>query len=219
MKAVSIETITDAMVEFGADRSDLERKLQGLLSRYNERHRHHHTFEHIQEKFGELLEHQDEVSDPLVLGFADLYHDAFNDPFAPPGRDEYLSSILAQDELEPVYGWRTAAKVGYFVAATATHKERENESDLNFFLDTDLSVLGSEPERYDRYANNIAREYEDVVPVGVYIPSRISVLQKLSTRSLGLGVYTTEVMREKYEHQAQENIAREISLLQQQVNI
>lgn len=202
------------MVSFGADEADLKTKMAMLQNRYSEGQRRYHTFEHLQEVFGELIEHQDDIENPLLVGFADLYHDSFYDPMAVPGRNEYLSSVLGRDEVEPLYGWNLAAKVGYFITATARHEEQSENSDLSFFLDADLAILGAEPERYDRYAGDIAVENEHY-PAHIYIPGRIAVLQKLSTRSLGLGIFTTEVMRDKYEYQAQENISREIELLQQ----
>ncbi|MFO0781830.1 MAG: hypothetical protein U0524_02975 [Candidatus Saccharimonadales bacterium] len=217
MEAISLDTITDTMIAFGAPKANFEKRLTGLQSRYREPWRKYHVMEHPQEMFGELLQHIDQVRNPLTIGEAILYHDCVYDPAAPGNRNEQLSSWIGQDELEPIYGYSTAAKVGYYTTATAKHTANIDVSDrdLAFFLDTDLAILGADEERYNRYSNAIAEEYKDVVPPNVYATRRSLVLQKLSTRVSDIGVYTTELFRAKYEYQAQENIAREIDLLKQ----
>lgn len=183
-----------------------------LKNRYDEPWRHYHTFDHPREMFGVLLEHKDLVRDIGAIGWAIMYHDAVYDPRAEHGRNEELSAQLAEHELPNVAGQFYADQAALYTRATVGHMVDSKDSDLDFFLDIDLTILGSEPERYEKYAADVRREYSHV-PTSAYQLGRIAILESLANRVEKRGLFRTPILTEIYEHQAQENIANEISKL------
>lgn len=103
--------------------------------------------------------------------------------------------------------------VKQFILCTIDHKPKqlsspEEESDLKYFLDFDIAVLGKPFEEYWKYAQNIRREYihyseED------YRKGRIFVLNKL----MDSGLFLTEEFRNQFHERAKENMKREIEIL------
>ena len=141
-----------------------------------------------------------------------LYHDAIYDPTAASGRNEELSAQLAEGELPDILAEHRVHKVARYVRATASHAPAERDDDLNFFLDADLVILGSDPDRYDQYARDIRWEYAHV-PDDQYREGRTRVLQSLAARAGQSSLFKTTVLGTIYEEPAQQNIAREIQLL------
>lgn len=187
-------------------------QIDSLKMRYGEPWRRHHDFEHPLELFAILLKFREEMEDPNAVGWTILYHDAICDPLS-PGRNEELSALLAEAETPAFLAMQAVRKVAGITRATAGHTPVDLGRDCELFLDGDLAVLGSPPERYRIYADDIREEYRHV-PNELYVPGRIEVLGKLASRHEGTGVYTTEPFRAEYEEQAKANIAGEIEELQ-----
>jgi predicted metal-dependent HD superfamily phosphohydrolase len=164
------------------------------------------------ELFDILTANIDVVQDPEVVTWAILYHDAVYDPMSTRGRNEELSARLGEHDLPSLVGAEKSRLVARYTRATADHGVDDSDQDLDFFLDADLAILGASPDRYDRYANDIRREYSHV-PIENYIVGRIAILQSLATRVEQSGLYITELFKATYEDQAQENIAREADQL------
>lgn len=186
--------------------------IDGLKGRYKEPWRHHHVFDHPLSLFTELIKHKEELDDPVSVAWAIMYHDAIYDPVAEPGRNEELSALLAERETPLFLAVNGVRKVADFTRATTRHHADIPDSDLEFFLDADLAILGQPPQRYKVYADAIREEYRHVA-LEQYIPARINILIDLAHRHEGRAVYATEVFREEYEEQAQTNIAAEIEFL------
>lgn len=210
----SFEFVEQSMLEFGAPEDGFQERLNGLYRRYNEPLRRYHNFLHIHELFDELQSHKHTIADPLAVGEAILYHDAVYDPRTITDTNEIRSAEICEQELTPVYGGNFAKLVGSYVRATRKHLADVSDSDLEFFLDADLAILGSKPERYDDYATAIAQEYSHL-PTKLYIHNRIEALQKISERANGMGAYTTDLMHRKYGEQALINMRDEVVLLGQ----
>ncbi len=187
--------------------------LSDLEVRYAEPQRHHHDGEHIEDLFGLLNLYRAHVKDPRTVGWAMLTHDAIYNPKAPSGENEELSAQLAESTLPSILRIARVVKVARYTRATAGHISHDSDPDLDFFLDADLAILGAPPPRYDRYSQDIRREYVHV-PSSLYSPARFDILQGLTIRAESTGLYRTELFRGLYEIQAQENIARECDQLQ-----
>ena len=104
-----------------------------------------------------------------------------------------------------------AEKVDHFIMCTASHMTTQNPStDLAFFLDFDLSILGTEGSEYERYAQAIREEYSHVEEQ-VFRTKRPEVLKTfLQTKTL----YFTEECKELFEENARRNLANEIKSLE-----
>lgn len=188
--------------------------IHGLELRYAEPWRHYHTGQHIADLLGALRLHGAHVEDPRVVGWAMLYHDAVYDPTSASGRNEELSAQLAEHEACDLLLPQETQRVAAYVRATASHQAGNlgSEPDLNFFLDTDLMILGSSEARYQEYARQIRQEYAHV-PAEDYWHGRVKVLESLVEGSDSGDLFKTELFRDLYEDQAQKNIAREMKQL------
>lgn len=214
MAQATLEIVNNHLYRPDVSKDTVRDTVLSLKARYDEPQRHYHNFEHPLELFDILGAHIEVVQDPEVVGWAIMYHDAIYDPTAPGGTNEELSAQLAEQELPTTIGTTKAARVASFTRATAEHDIGENDPDLDFFLDADLVILGSSPERYRRYAADIRREYAHV-PEEHYIPARIRILEGLVNRVEEAGLFRTQLFRGLYEERAQQNVAEEAEKLRQ----
>ena len=86
---------------------------------------------------------------------------------------------------------------------------RRTVSDAAYFLDMDLSILGTPWSEYQVYAQAVRQEYRHIANED-YRTGRIAVLQKLLAHPV---LYLTAYYHNQFEVQARDNIKREISLL------
>jgi predicted metal-dependent HD superfamily phosphohydrolase len=79
-------------------------------------------------------------------------------------------------------------------------------SDLLYFLDFDMAILGAPWEEYATYLANIRKEYR-WYPDMLYYPGRKSFLKQTLEKE---HFYHTEVFRKELEERARENMRREV---------
>jgi predicted metal-dependent HD superfamily phosphohydrolase len=99
-------------------------------------------------------------------------------------------------------------KVHEYILATKTHSGPA-DSDLSFFIDLDLSILGSSAETYNNYCKNVRKEYT-WVPDMLYKPGRMKVLQHFLNMEK---IFKTEVFYNLFETKARENLRAEIDAI------
>ena len=212
MRVVDIPEIVDILAPTASPDVNIAKHVVLIRNRYHKPLRYYHTFEHPREMFGTLLEHRDLVRDIGTVGWAILYHDVFYDSRAEHGTNEELSARLAEQELPAIAGNDITKRVAHYTRETVHHTAGLDDSDLDLFLDIDLTILGSDSERYDRYAADIRKEYGHVSD-DAYRLGRIAILESLANRVESQGLFKVQRLRDQYEAQAQENIAREIDIL------
>lgn len=184
----------------GADAATVDGIGAELVARYGEPHRRYHTLAHI------------EAIVPLVRGvaasLAAWFHDAIYDTTRHD--NEARSAELARAALHELhFDAPTIAAVVQMIVATARHDPADLDEDGRRFLDADLSILGSDPLRYDQYARQIREEYA-WVPEAVYRTERAKVLAHFLDRP---AIYFTAEMHARFEAAARANVAREIRAL------
>ncbi len=81
--------------------------------------------------------------------------------------------------------------------------------DAALMVDIDLSILGREEDRFDRYEDDVRREYR-WVPGTLFRAKRKEMLSAFVERE---SLYETEHFRSRYESQARTNLARSIERL------
>src|SRR5262249_17863712 len=96
-------------------------------------------------------------------------------------------------------------RVEQLILATKTHRT-DGDPGAEVLLDADLAILGSDPARYDWYADAIRREYA-WVPESAYRPGRPRIWQQFLDRA---GIYRTPPMQSAREDQARANLRREM---------
>ena len=185
---------------------------QEIISAYQAPGRSYHNMRHLAALFHFLDEYIAEIKNPAVMGFAIFYHDFVYDTAK---RDNELESIvIAEKHLrllkvkEPVI---TAVRA--FIEATITHKIHsgyEANTDLKFFLDFDLSILGAPWPVYDSYRKNIREEFIQYRKE-LYMQGRKHAIEQIIEAD---NIYFTPQFRGRFEQDARENLEKELALLQ-----
>lgn len=178
--------------------------------------RAYHSFGHVRE----VLEHWDAVdAEGLWVHRAEtwlavLLHDAV---YTPGDVDnEARSAELVRGfaaTFGPVPADRDAsapdlAMAEHLVRLTARHgrlKRKDVTDEEALFLDCDMAILGSPPERFDAYDAGIREEYVAVVPEVLLDRARRQFRQQLLGSSR---IFLSQRFHDRYEAQARENLER-----------
>lgn len=181
--------------------------LADLRTRHTQSWRAYHTLEHVMDVLG-LLDGC-VLSDRTAVELAAWFHDAVYDPRATD--NEEASARLAREQLAGRVTPALLGRVEALIRVTATHTPGD-DADAAAFVDADLSILGSEPERYEAYASAIRREY-GWVPDAEYRVGRARVLNGFLARP---HLFWTPAFRDRFEVRARANLAREVAWLSRQ---
>lgn len=178
-----------------------------INSRYNERHRYYHTPSHLHHLLMELTAIKAQLKEWDALLFALYYHDIIYDPLR--SDNEERSAILAKERMNHLLVADAVMELAvHCIRATRSHVISD-VTDVNFFTDADLAVLGQAPEVYKSYCSNIRKEYK-VYPDELYHPGRSKLLCGFLQRTR---IFKTDYFYKKYEEQARINIAEEIAMI------
>jgi predicted metal-dependent HD superfamily phosphohydrolase len=158
----------------------LQPLFEQLVVMHTEPQRHYHTLQHINHLLQLCIQHQDQLQDKALVSWAICFHDCVYDPKS--SHNEEDSAVFATKSLEAIGATASlVAGVEKFILATKKHENPENNADLQWFLDFDLSILGALPPMYDLYAQQIRKEYSHV-PTWKYSIGRRKVLQHFLTK-------------------------------------
>jgi predicted metal-dependent HD superfamily phosphohydrolase len=94
------------------------------------------------------------------------------------------------------------------ILATKSHARDEND-DVNYFTDADLSILGASWESYKEYAQNVRREYT-MYPDFLYKPGRKKVIHHFLQMDQ---IFKTGFFKQKFEVSARENLQKELEVM------
>lgn len=198
---------------FTADRTIIERELLALIDAHRAAGRHYHTIAHIDALLALSREHRADIGDIETVDLAIFYHDAVYN--SARHDNENASAALAEERLQ-VLGCSPARirKVTRYILATqhvgpAEATTAGADSDLDHFLDFDLSVLASAPPAYGAYAAAIRREYA-IYPDDAYARGRAGVLRKLLDLKR---LYRVPALAQAWEAPARANLQRELDSL------
>ena len=188
-----------------------DRYYQELVKAYSGKKRFYHDLEHIREFYGLFEKHRPAIQSPDVFQFAIWYHD-FIYKILHATVNEKLSARKAALQLKQLQ-WEAEKirQVEALILDTRFHQIKASKGlpDAPWFLDMDLSILGSTAEQYDRYRRQIRREYW-VIPSPVFKKGRIRALRRFLERPR---IFHTDIFFEEYETRARENMERELTLL------
>lgn len=103
----------------------------------------------------------------------------------------------------------TAQRGARLILMTADHQRAVSDDALWPFLnDTDLSVFATGRPTYDRYADDVWREYQPLVPRAAYVAGRAAFMAAFVSRP----IFLNDAMKSK-EPIAHKNIAAELDRL------
>ncbi|WP_124981472.1 HD domain-containing protein [Nonlabens xiamenensis] len=173
-----------------------------LNKKYSSKSRHYHNLDHLDHMFSELEKVKSEINRLDAIEFSIFYHDLIYNPRK--SDSEYQSALVFKKRLSNT----SFTPIDYCVEQIVATKEHKlsDDSDTNLLLDMDLSILGSEPDRYQGYAKKIRKEYA-IYPGWMYRKGRKKVLQHFLSLD---SIFKTEFFRNEYEEKARENLENEL---------
>lgn len=187
--------------------------LQGeLMNAWAEPHRHYHDQRHLRECLALWARWREQSARAGEVAVALWFHDAIYDPQG--GSNELNSAAwVARSLIRAGLASETAQRVHELVMATQHDAPAalSTGADARLLVDIDLSILGSPPGRFERYDQDVRKEYA-WVPGFRYRDQRAQVLQGFLDRPR---LYHSEAAVALLEGQARINLAAALSRLAQ----
>ena len=198
-----------------------EQLWETLEKAYKEPQRHYHTAQHIIECL-ELLD-SEWVHKAWLLGnhhnqsmraeleAAIWWHDVVYHIPSGALSNEQASASYAFTSLVRNSGRTNSAHLVYLHILDTDHVASPIPTSMSSMLmcEIDMAILGSSPERFEQYSEQIRDEYSGV-PLHDYLKGRRDFLQGVLDAS---SIFLTEAFRERFEEQARRNLNREIHRL------
>lgn len=178
-----------------------------LLNDYRGEKRHYHDLSHITNLLYLLEDHKFRLRDEDAVFFAIWFHDVIYNTWS--NNNEEKSADFAHEVLRQTHMPLSKIEtIVHYIHATKTHTA-DGDTDLELFLDFDLSILGSENAIYEVYARQIREEFH-AYPNFIYNRGRRKALRSFLEKRY---IYHSDEFRRHYEAKARENIQRELDTL------
>ncbi|SHM75806.1 HD domain-containing protein [Chryseobacterium carnipullorum] len=201
------ENFIQLCLPFSKDESLINHFWHEIETKYSEKSRHYHDLLHLENMFRELDSVKDRIKNFTAVSFAVFYHDIIYN--ASSKSNEEKSASYAESRLGNLgLPQDLISKITTQIIATKTHQKAE-DTDTNYLLDADLSILGKDPEVYLDYTRKIRKEYF-IYPDLLYKPGRKKVLKHFLELE---SVFKTDEFRGKYELKSKKNMAEELKIL------
>ena len=179
-----------------------------LIKAYSSTARHYHNLHHLQHILNSLSEVRELIINFPALQLCAWFHDYVYDPQAID--NEMESAITAERILSRLrINFDTVRLVQQIILSTRKHEPFLEETDNLIFLDVDLSILGTSPDRYLAYSHAIRQEYGHLSDRD-YREGRIQVLTQFLAREK---IYYTDYFYQQLESTARKNLQTEIDRL------
>ncbi len=203
-----LQNFWQQLLERYTDNQDLiDEGYQTIDARYSEPHRRYHNLKHVDIMIYLQQVHAHHITDNDTVSFAIFFHDIVYD--VKQSDNEELSALAARAFLQRTnFPAERIAQVMAFIRATKTHLNTSNNTDLDYFLDFDLSILGTDDREYFTYAEQIRYEYR------MYSDTQYKTgRKKVLAHFLALpAIYKTAIFREEREAIARENLDTELRM-------
>lgn len=186
-----------------------------LMTAWSESHRHYHDQRHLRECLALWTRWREHSPRASEVAIALWFHDAIYDPQATVAGSNELNSAAwaARSLVRAGADSDTAQRVHDLVMATQHDAPvaLASSPDAQLLVDIDLSILGSPAERFERYDQDVRKEYA-WVPGFRYQEARAQVLQSFLDRPQ---LYHGNQAVALLEAQARINLAAALSRLAQ----
>ncbi|NML21926.1 hypothetical protein HHL16_13640 [Pseudoflavitalea sp. G-6-1-2] len=184
--------------------------IQQVEQAYAGRKRFYHNAEHILALLKLSSEYRHQLKAPLLVDFAIVYHDLV---YRVGVDNEALSAYHAGMRLAEIgMSEQEVSLVKLYIEATKHHRIPENleyASDLAYFLDFDMSILGAPWNEYESYAAKVRKEYS-VFPDFLYKPGRKKFLEQCLAAPV---IFHTPEFHQKFDTAARSNMQKELQYL------
>lgn len=201
------ELFRDTCKKFSSDIHQADLLWNEIEKAYSSKKRHYHNLSHLQNLLSQLAAVKKEIQNWDAIVFALFYHDVVYNVLKKDNEEK--SAVLATDRLTTlgcstltIYACKTT------ILATKSHVTDTN-SDVNYFTDADLSILGATWNDYRAYAQNIRKEYS-LYPDIIYKPGRRKMLEHFLSMQQ---IFKTGFFFDRFEQQAKDNLKKELDSL------
>lgn len=186
------------------DQQLIENAWEFLNLQYTEEFRKYHNWNHISEFVNHIFRHKNKWKNIDQVLFAAYFHDCIyvpgdqqNEARSAELANEWLNRLNVPNEI--------INNVVEMIRCTAGHKANGTD-DAALFLDFDLLILGTSPDVYKEYIENLREEYRQFSDEIYYSGRRVFLESFIKTES----IYQTERMVVKYNDRARRNMRYEI---------
>jgi len=186
-----------------------------LKSRYDTPERSYHNWFHIVACLNHLYDIKKYIDEQAFkeIFLSILYHDSIYDVQAKWGQNEIQSAQLAKKSLEDLsIDTYTIEKVIKLIETTAHHSVDNWDQTSAYMMDIDMSIVWSLWNIYEKYMHQVRQEYSYYSDWD-YNKWRIVFLRGLLKKP----VFSTSYFHERYHTQSQENIKKEILILESKI--
>ena len=178
-----------------------------ITANYSDQKRHYHTLQHLNNLLNQLIFIKDEITNWDTILFTLFYHDIVYNVLK-SDNEEQSAEFAEKRMIQISVPKQLIENCKSQILATKNHHSN-SDSDTNYFMDADLSVLGQGWETYSEYYKNVRKEYS-VYPKLVYNPGRKKVLKHFLEM---VRIFKTDYFFIKFEQQAKYNLQKELELL------
>ena len=195
------------LITLNIDEEVIQKLWSEIASAYTAPGRYYHKLPHLDKLVETIFPIRNEIEDWKALIFSIGYHDIVYNPLEKD--NEARSAEIAYERLTSLdFPLSLPGKCRQQILATKHHQMSE-DPDTNYFIDADLSVLGSDSETYLNYTKQIRKEYQDL-PDLIYRPGRKKLLEHFLEMKC---IFKTKYFQDMYEDQARTNISGELQSL------
>lgn len=180
-----------------------------LIAAYGEPARVYHTLVHLEECLTLFDRVESQAHHPEEVELALWFHDAVYEPTS--HNNEAESARWAETALSEAGAYPGAMERIARLILLTRHRDLPQDDDGKLMIDIDLAILGSAPDRFERYEMHIRQEYH-WVPEAEFRLARSKILKGFLLRTT---LYQTHWFRKTFEDQARINLAESIKRLTQ----
>ncbi len=192
--------------------SVIYRNWKKIINAYSDKSRYYHNVSHLENMFDHLHLVRDKIKNWDAVLFALYYHDIIYDTHK--SDNEKRSAEFAVKQMKNLCVPLEIINLCYdLIINTQSHQKQIDNDDSNYFIDSDLSILGQDI-MYGSYCLFIRLEYQNFSDE-VYNAGRIKVLQSFLNRE---HIFHTDYFHSKYENNARKNIEKELTILTHKQN-
>lgn len=201
------ETFIKLMTKYTADKDLINVLWAEIEKKYSSKKRHYHTLKHLDNLHSQLTSVKREIKNWETILFTLYYHDIIYS--STKSNNEEKSAELAEKHMKKIsVSNETIEQCKKQILATKSHS-KSIDSDTNYFIDADLSVLGQSWETYSLYFKNVRKEYA-IYPTFMYNSGRKKVLNDFLSMDR---IFKTDFFYKKFETQAKQNLQQELQSL------
>tara|TARA_R110000868_G_scaffold227988_1_gene480946 strand:+ start:73 stop:753 length:681 start_codon:yes stop_codon:yes gene_type:complete len=201
------ETFIKLMTKYTADKDLINVLWAEIEKNYSSKKRHYHTLQHLDNLHSQLTIVKREIKNWETILFTLYYHDIIYS--STKSNNEEKSAELAEKRMKKIsVSNEIIEQCKKQILATKSHS-KSIDSDTNYFIDADLSVLGQSWETYSLYFKNVRKEY-GIYPTFMYNSGRKKVLNHFLSMDR---IFKTDFFYNKFETQAKQNLQQELQSL------